>query len=126
MKQFDFIRGANLIFSSIALIMIFLTSMALFFEWKWGIVFMSVIGITVGSYLIIESKIKNITALVKKQSFKFRHILHSFSFAFGLTGIILSVILLILNRVPELVGLIAWFYIMLGLLTISEAIENFV
>lgn len=126
MKQMNFVRWANLILSSIALVMISLVAMALFFGWQWNIVFISIIGITVGSYLIVESKIKNFTSLVKKQSFKFRNILHTLSFGFGMVAVVLSVVMLILGRVPELVGLVGWFYIIIGLLSISEVVENLI
>lgn len=126
MKKLNFLKVSSLILNSMALIMIMIVAVALLFKLSMSIVFMSVVGITVGSYLILESKVKDFTSLIKKQSFKFRNILHSLSFGFGLVGVILSIVLLTIGRVESLDSLIGWFYVIMAVLSISEAVENLI
>lgn len=48
------------VFSSIAVLFLLVTSMKFLFGWDFGVMFPAVVLLSVGSYLLLESQIKNV------------------------------------------------------------------
>lgn len=124
----DILKTTNTIFGSVAFVLIFLVGLSLLVKWNWNLLFMAITSILAGSYLIIESKYKNIRSLVKKTSFKGRNLLHTFSFAIGLVTVIFGVLLLpaYLGRMLQIEQLFGTFFLINGIFIIAEKIEDYI